>query len=84
MTSERGRRMAAASLASPTGQIGQPLSAERAREMSAMRRTFAAGPGRPRSEDKPRCFCGEMTLIRALTRGHDCEEPGRKPRKEAS
>ena len=54
--------------------VGKPIGTERAQELNRMRRTFAAGPGGPRS-DKPRCACGAMTLTRALTRGHDCEEP---------
>ena len=52
----------------------KPLTAQRARELAAMRRTHGAGPGRPRS-DKLRCFCGAMTLARAIQRAHNCEEP---------
>lgn len=57
--------------------IGRTISTERARELSAMRRTFGAGTGAPRG-DRPRCACGAMTLRRALTRGHDCGS-GREP-----
>lgn len=52
--------------------IGKPIGTERARELSRMRKTFPAGPGRPRDPDKARCACGKMTLKRALRRGHDC------------
>jgi hypothetical protein len=31
------------------------------------------GAGRPRSPKKPRCPCGEMTMARAIARGHRCE-----------
>jgi len=55
--------------------IGKPITSQRARELAALRRTCGAGPGAPRSTDKPRCACGQMTLKRALRRGHDCEEP---------
>ena len=57
------------------GARGKPIGTERARELAALRRTYGAGPGAPRSTDKPRCACGQMTLKRALRRGHDCEEP---------
>jgi hypothetical protein len=52
----------------------KPLTPERARELAAMRQSHGAGPGRPRS-NKLRCFCGQMTLARAIQRGHNCEEP---------
>ena len=51
---------------------GRPIGTDVARAMSYMRKFCGAGPGRPRDPDKPRCACGEMTLIRALRRGHDC------------
>jgi hypothetical protein len=57
-----------------TSPIGKPIGTKRARELAAMRRTFGAGSGRPRS-DAPRCACGQMTLHRALNRRHNCEEP---------
>lgn len=70
---ERARELAAISMQSPNTPIGKSMSTERARELSAMRRTYGAGPGAPRS-NKLRCPCGAMTLKRALTRGHNCEE----------
>lgn len=81
---KRARKLAALSMQSPNSPIGKSMSTERARELSAMRRTFGAGPGAPRS-NKLRCACGVMTLKRALARGHDCEEPEIKShkRKEA-
>lgn len=60
--------------------VGKPIGTERARELAGMRRDFRGGPGSPRS-DKPRCACGIMTLKRALTRGHNCEEPEPKSHK---
>jgi len=62
---------------------GKPIGSERARELAAMRRTLSGGRngGAPRS-DKPRCACGEMTLKRALRRGHDCNDPRSHQRKE--
>lgn len=56
--------------------IGKPIGTERARELAGLRRTFGAGSGRPRT--KLHCFCGAMTLSRALKRSHDCEEPTHK------
>jgi hypothetical protein len=55
----------------------KPLTPERARELAAKRLTHGAGSGRPRS-DKLRCFCGAMTLARAIARAHNCEEPSLK------
>ncbi len=45
------------------------LSAKR-RAASKARKTFGAGPGRPRSPD--RCPCGAMTARRAALRRHIC------------
>jgi hypothetical protein len=42
------------------------------RATSAQRRTFAAGPGRPKSGS--RCPCGQMTQARAKQRRHVCEK----------
>lgn len=53
--------------------IGKPIGTERARELNALRRTFGAGPGRPRSRAR-RCPCKLMTLRRALARKHKCEK----------
>ncbi len=50
--------------------IGPELSAKR-RAASLARKTFAAGPGRPKSAKK-RCFCGAQTLKRAYARGFKC------------
>lgn len=47
------------------------LSAKR-RAASLARKSFGAGPGKPRSRMK-RCACRAMTLKRALARGHKCE-----------
>ena len=46
-----------------------------ARRMNAARKTYAAGPGRPRGSvsDAPRCPCGSMTLKRAEARGRSSE-----------
>lgn len=83
MSTKRAREMAALAMQSPNSPIGKSMTTKRARELNAMRRTYGAGPGAPRS-DKPRCDCGAMTLTRALTRGHNCEaqEPRSHKRKE--
>lgn len=60
--------------------IGRPIGTKRARELSALRRTFGAGPGRPRG-NALRCACGAMTLHRALMRHHDCDEQEPKSHK---
>jgi hypothetical protein len=48
------------------------LTTREARKMAARRKTFGAGPGRPRS-DEPRCQCDAMTLKRALAMRHKCK-----------
>jgi len=45
--------------------------AEAGRALAELRKTF--GGGRPRKTDVPRCPCGEMTLARAVARGHKCQ-----------
>ena len=45
-------------------------AAEAGREFQALRKTFGAGPGRPKA--KRRCKCGAMTRERAKKRGHKC------------
>lgn len=49
------------------------LRSEWARRNSGKRKTFGAGPGRPRIA--PRCACGTMTLSRAKKRKHLCGAP---------
>lgn len=46
---------------------------EAGRLLNSLRKTRSGGHngGRPRS-GAPRCACGEMTLKRALARGHKC------------
>ena len=80
---ERARELGLISMQKPNTPIGKSMSTARARELSAMRRTFGAGTGAPRS-DKLRCACGAMTLKRALARSHNCEEtePRSHKRKE--
>jgi len=55
------------------------LTSARARRIAKMRKTYGAGPGRPRS-NAPRCACGAMTLKRALARGHHCQAAGPRAR----
>ena len=47
------------------------LTTKQARALAAKRKTYGAGPGRPRSR-QPRCRCGAMTQKRAQARGHKC------------
>jgi hypothetical protein len=44
---------------------------QKRRAASLARKKFAAGTGRPRSNN-PRCRCGMMTAKRAAARGHRC------------
>lgn len=79
LTSERARELNAMRKThgwdqSPGSVIGKPIGSERARELSGLRKTFGHGGGRPRDPDQARCACGQMTLKRALTRGHICDE----------
>ena len=68
MTKRRRRKKKKAF--NPDDPMGKPISTERARELSMMRKHFGAGSGRPR--EKRRCPCGKFTLPRARSRGHKC------------
>ena len=54
----------------PTKSKKTERGAAAGRALAELRKTF--GGGRPRLQDVPRCACGEMTLKRALARGHKC------------
>ena len=49
------------------------LTTKEARKMARARKTFGAGPGRPRSY-APRCACGAMTIARAQRNRHRCPD----------
>jgi len=51
--------------------MSRKLSTRAARKMAAARKTFGAGPGRPRKTE--RCPCAVMTLARAVARGKSAE-----------
>jgi hypothetical protein len=51
---------------------GRKLTKKAARAMAAQRKTYGAGPGRPRGSKDPRCPCGAMTLKCARLRYHHC------------
>jgi hypothetical protein len=56
------------------------LTTRQARKMARMRKTIGKSTGRPVGSysDQPRCACGEMTLKRAVTRGHICPKKRKK------
>jgi hypothetical protein len=54
----------------PTKSKKKESGAAAGRTLAKLRKTF--GGGRPQLEGVPRRACGEMTLKRALARGHKC------------
>jgi len=57
--------------------MGKPIGTNRARELAAMRKTYAGG--RPLNPDLVRCMCGAMSVERALLRNHDCSAMPNQP-----